>query len=401
MQPLTYLDNNATTRVLPEVLEAMLPFLTEEFGNPSSAYRLGSRAERALERARGQVASLIGADPEEIVFTGSGTEGDNTAVESSLRAFPTRRHIVTSALEHSAILKHAEALARRGYEVTRLPADRTGWIDPASVAAAIRDDTALVTVMWANNETGVISPIAEIAEICRSRGVLFHTDAVQAAGKVEIDLRELPGVSYLALSGHKFHAPKGVGALFVRRDAPFTNYFHGGGQEDGRRSGTQNVASIVALGCAAEFASMAGRDGVLKAIRDKRDRLEHRLLEVVPGLEVNGSASRVANTSNLHFPGIEGGALLLLLDKQQLAASAGSACHSGSTHSSHVLAAMGLSTARGRGSLRYSLSRLTTDEDIDRALEIIPRALERLHAATAAGPVVVRDVSPKRPKYRG
>ncbi len=390
MPPLTYLDNNATTRLLPEVLEAMLPFLTEEFGNPSSAYRLGSRAERALERAREQVASWIGAEPEEIIFTGSGTEADNTAVESALKAFPSRRHLVTSALEHSAILKHAEALARRGYEITRLPADATGWIDPAAVAAAIREDTALVSLMWANNETGVLSPIAEVAEICRARDVPFHTDAVQAMGKVEIDLRNFPGVSYLALSGHKFHAPKGVGALFVRRDAAFTNYFHGGGQEDGRRSGTQNVAAIVALGRAAELASSAPRDGVVDAVQAKRDRLERTLLELVPGLEVNGTAARVANTTNLHFPGVEGGALLLLLDKQQLAASAGSACHSGSTHSSHVLAAMGPSPARGRGSLRFSLSRLTTDEDIDRALEIIPRALERLHAATAAGPVLVQ-----------
>lgn len=390
MPPLTYLDNNATTRLLPEVLDAMLPFLTEEFGNPSSAYRLGSRAERALESAREQIASWIGAEPEEIIFTGSGTEADNTALESALKAFPSRRHLVTSALEHSAILKHAEALARRGYEITRLPADSTGWIDPASVAAAIREDTALVTVMWANNETGVLSPIAEVAEICRARGVPFHTDAVQAVGKVEIDLRKLPGVSYLALSGHKFHAPKGVGALFVRRDAPFTNYFHGGGQEDGRRSGTQNVASIVAFGRAAELASSAQRDGVLDAVQAKRDRLERSLLELVPGLEVNGTAARVANTTNLHFPGVEGGALLLLLAKQQLAASAGSACHSGSTHASHVLAAMGLSTARARGSLRFSLSRLTAGEDIDRALEIIPRALERLHAATAAGPVLVQ-----------
>ena len=389
MQPLTYLDNNATTRVLPDVLEAMLPFLAEEFGNPSSAYRLGSRAERALERARGHVATLIGADPEEIVFTSGGTEGDNTAVESALKAFPTRRHIVTSALEHSAILKQAEGLARHGYEVTRLPADQTGWIDPAAVAAAIRDDTALVTVIWANNETGVISPIVEIAEICRRRGVLFHTDAVQAVGKVEIDLSELPGVSYLALSGHKFHGPKGVGALFVRRDAPFTNYFHGGSQENDQRSGTENVASIVALGRAAELAATARHEGILDAVQAKRDRLERTLLECVPGLEVNGTAARIANTSNLHFPGIEGGALLLLLDQQNLAASAGSACRAGSVQPSHVLAAMGFGVDRARGSLRFSMSRLTTDEEIDRALEIIPRALERLRAATATGPVMV------------
>lgn len=390
MQPLTYLDNNATTRVLPEVLDAMLPFLTEEYGNPSSAYRLGSRAERALERAREQVAALIGAEPDEIIFTGGGTEGDNTAIESALKAFPSRRHLVISALEHSALLRHAEALARRGYEVTRLSADATGWIDPSAVAAAIRDDTAVVSVMWANNEIGVLSPIAEIAEVCHRRGVLFHTDAVQAAGKAEINLEAVPGVSYLALSGHKIHAPKGVGALFVRGDSPFTNNFYGGSQENGRRSGTENVASIVAFGRAAELAATARRDGVLEAVREKRDRLEQALVAAVPGLEVNGTAPRVANTTNLHFPGVEGGALLLLLDKQNLAASAGSACLSGSVQPSHVLAAMGFGVARARGSLRFSLSRLTTDEDIERALEIIPHALDRLRAATSAGPVAMR-----------
>jgi cysteine desulfurase len=388
MKPLTYLDNNATTRVLPEVLDAMLPFLTEEYGNPSSPYRLGSRAERALDRAREQVAALVGADPAEIVFTSGGTESNNAAVESAILAFPSRRHVITTGVEHSAILQHVEALARRGYEITRLPVGRDGRIDPATLALAIRDDTALVTVMWANNETGVISPIAELAEICRARGVLFHTDAVQAVAKVEVNLSSLPGVNYLSLSGHKFHAPKGVGALFVRSGAPFTNYFHGGGQQADRRAGTENTASIVALGRAAELAAAGLAEGGSVSIEAKRDRLEQSLLAQVPGLEVNGTAPRVPNTTNLYFPNLESGSLLLLLDKENLAASAGSACLSGSVHPSHVLAAMGFSTERARASARFSLSRLTTDEDVDHALEIVPRAISRLRAATADGPVL-------------
>ena len=389
MKPLIYLDNNATTRLLPEVLDAMLPFLAEEHGNPSSAYRLGSRAHRAIEHAREQVATLVGAEPEEIIFTSSGTEGNNTAVESAVKAFPSRRHIVTTAVEHSAILKHADALARRGYEVTRLPVDRDGRIDPAAVEAALRDDTAFMSAMWANNETGVISPIGEIAAICQARGVLCHTDAVQAAGKVDLNFRAMPGLSYASLSGHKIHAPKGVGALFVRRGAPFTNYFFGGSQEEGRRPGTENVASIVALGRAAELATEGLRDGLNLGIEKTRDRFEQALRKRLPGVERNSAAARAANTASLYFPGLEGGALLLLLDKENLAASAGSACASGSVHPSHVLSAMGFSVDRARGSLRFSLSRLTTDEDIDRALDIIPRAVEKLRAATAAGPVLV------------
>ncbi len=388
MKPLTYLDNNATTRVLPEVLEAMLPFLADEFGNPSSPYRLGSRAGRALDRAREQVAALIGAEPEEIIFTSGGTEANNSAVEAALLAAPTRRHVITTAVEHSAILQHADDLARRGYEVTRLPVGRDGRLDPAALAAAIRDDTTLVTIMWANNETGVVSPVAELAEVCRRRGVPFHTDAVQAVGKVEVNLGALPGVSYLSLSGHKIHAPKGVGALFVRHGAAFTNYFHGGGQQSEQRAGTENVAGIVALGCAAEIAAAAQAEGVSARIESNRDRLERGLIESVPGLEVNGTAPRVPNTSNLYFPNLESGSLLLLLDKDNLAASAGSACLSGSVHPSHVLAAMGFSIERARASLRFSLSRLTTDDDIDRALEIVPRAVAKLRAATADGPVL-------------
>jgi cysteine desulfurase len=291
-------------------------------------------------------------------------------------------------VEHSAILRHVEDLARRGYEITRLPVARDGRISPDSLVAALRDDTALVTIMWANNETGVISPVADLAEICLARRVSFHVDAVQAVGKVLVDLRALPGVTYLSLSGHKMHAPKGVGALYVRQGAPLTNYFRGGGQQHERRAGTENVASIVALGRAAEMAADALAAGRADLIASKRDRFEREMITRVSGIEVNGAAPRVPNTTNLYFPNLESGSLLLLFDKENLAASAGSACLSGSVHPSHVLSAMGFSTERARSSLRFSLSRLTTDDEIDRAIEIIPQAVSKLRAATAEGPVL-------------
>ena len=375
-----YLDNNATTRMRPEVFEAMRPFLVEEYGNPSSAYRLGSTAQRAVEKARGQIAALVGAEPDEIIFTSCGTESNHTAIHSALCAFPDRRHLVISAVEHSAILKHAEFLARRGFEITRLGVDSTGRVDPAEVAASIRPDTAIVAIMWANNETGVLAPVAEISEVCRERGVLFLTDAVQAAGKIALQLNALPGVSYAAFSGHKLHAPKGVGALYVRRGAPFTSLLHGGGQEEGRRAGTENVASIVAFGAAA--ALTAHSDHV--AIRARRDRLEAGLLAQISGCAVNGAGPRLDTTTSLFLPGVEAGPLLLLLDKAGLYASAGSACTTGSVHPSHVLRAMGFPPERAKSSVRFSLSVLTTDAEIDRALTIIPAAIERLRQLTGS-----------------
>ena len=380
---MTYLDHNATTPVAPEVREAMMPFLGDDFGNPSSPYRLGSRAHRALERAREQVATFVGAsDPEEITFTSGGTEANNTALSSALRARPACRHLVITGVEHSAILKHADFLARQSYEITRLLPDRDGRFDPQAVADAIRPgETAIVSVMWANNETGVLSPVAEIAAACAERGVLFHTDAVQAAGKVPLNFSRVRGLAYAAISGHKFHAPKGIGALWARRNAPFTSYLHGGGQEEGRRAGTENMPGIVAMGRAAELAASFSGHAEIAA---RRDALESGLLEAIPGSEVNGVAPRVPNTTNVFLPDLESGALLLLLDKADLYASGGSACSSGSTHPSHVLKAMGHSDARARGSLRLSLSRYTTDADIARALEVIPAAVEKLRMLAPA-----------------
>lgn len=380
MQPPIYLDSNATTRVRPEVFEAMRPYLQEQFGNPSSAYRLGSTAARALEQAREQVARLIGAQAEDLVFTSCGTESANTALHSALSAFPDKRHLVVSAVEHSAILKHAEHLARRGYAVTRVPVDADGRVQPAEVAAALRDDTDFCAVMWANNETGVISPIREIAAECARRSVLFFSDAVQAAGKVAIDVARLPGLHYLGLSGHKLHAPKGVGALWVRPGAPFSSLLHGGGQEEGRRAGTENVASIVGFGQACALA----REKDLVGLAARRDRLENALLARLPGAAVNGGGERLPNTTNIYLGGVEAGPLLLLFDKAGLCASAGSACSSGSVHPSHVLRAMGCSAERAKGSMRFSLDGQTTDEEIDRAVEIVVASTEKLRGALAA-----------------
>lgn len=377
--PLIYLDSNATTRVRPEVFEAMRPFLQEQFGNPSSAYRLGSHAARAIEQAREQVAGLIGASAEDVIFTSCGTESANTALHSAISAFPDKRHVVISAIEHSAILKHAEHLARRGYAVTRVGVDAAGRVQAAEVAAALRDDTVFVGVMWANNETGVLAPIREIAAECAKRGVLFFSDAVQAAGKEAIDVRALRGLHYLGLSGHKLHAPKGVGALWVRPGAPYSSLLHGGGQEEGRRAGTENVASVVGFGKAAELAR--GKD--VEPIRLRRDRLEAALLGHLPGSAVNGAEPRLANTTNMYLGGVEAGPLLLLFDKAGLCASAGSACSSGSVHPSHVLRAMGCSAERAKGSMRFSLDAFTTDEEVDRAVEIVVASIEKLKAAMA------------------
>ena len=376
-----YFDNNATTQVDPEVLRQMLPFLQDQYGNPSSAYSFGKRAAKAVNLAREQIANLLRCEPSEIVFTSCGTESDNSAIQSALLMDRDRKHLVTSKVEHSAVVKHAEILARRGYEVTWLDVDSEGLIDLNELEQAIRDDTAIVSLMWANNETGVLFPIGEVAEICRAKGTVFHTDAVQAVGKIDIDLRQIP-VNFLSLSGHKLHAPKGVAALYINRKTRFNPYLIGGGQENKKRGGTENTASIVALGKAAEIASSALQDENTR-VKALRDRFEQGILDMVSSVQVNGHrAYRLPNTSNLAIEGIDSEGMLMLLDQKGICCSAGSACTAGSLEPSHVLRAMGYSNERARGSLRFSFSRLNSEEEIDQALEIIPHAVEKLRSMT-------------------
>lgn len=381
---MAYLDHNATTPLAPEALEAMLPFLGPCFANPSSPHAAGMAAKQAVGEARGTVAGLVGAKTAEIVFTASATEANHMAVLGTLRAVsdrdPARRHVVTTAVEHPATLLLFADLERQGWRVSVLPVDGAGRVSLNDLRAVVDDTTALVSMMWANNETGVLAPIREIAAECAKRNVLFFSDAVQAAGKEAIDVRGIRGLHYLGLSGHKLHAPKGVGALWVRPGAPYSNLLHGGGQEEGRRAGTENVASVVGFGKAAELAR--GKD--VEPIRQRRDRLEAALLERLPGSAVNGAEPRLANTTNMYLGGVEAGPLLLLFDKAGLCASAGSACSSGSVHPSHVLRAMGCSAERAKGSMRFSLDAFTTDEEVDRAIEIVVASIDKLKAAMAS-----------------
>ena len=382
MSELLYLDHNATTPIDPEVRAVMLPWLENEFGNPSSVYSLGRRAAAALTAAREQVAALVGAHPSEIIFNSCGTEATNTAILSALAIDPDKRHIITSAVEHSATIKLCEYLATRGYEITWLPVDEGGRLDPQKLEAAITSETAVVSLLWANNETGILFPIQEIAAITARKKVPLHLDAVQAAGKVPINLEEL-GAQYVSLSAHKLYAPKGVGALYVNRRARHTPLLRGS-QEESKRGGTQNVASIIAFGKAAELA----RNNLLSAadrIAKLRNRFEQTLLSSVEGVRRNGADEpRLPNTSNLTFSGIDAETALLLFDKEGLCCSAGSACSSGSINPSHVLTAMGVSRDEARASLRFSLGRTTTETEIDRTLEIIPRVIAKLRAAKPA-----------------
>ena len=383
MPDLLYLDHNATTPILPEVRDAMLPWLENEFGNPSSVYSLGRRASAALIAAREQVAALVGAQPSEIIFNSCGTEATNTAILSALAIDPDKRHIITSTVEHSATIKLCEHLATRGYEITWLPVDKDGLLDPAKLEAAITSETAVVSLLWANNETGVLFPVEEIAAITARKKVPLHLDAVQAAGKVPINLAEL-GAQYVSLSAHKLCAPKGVGALYVNRRARYTPLLRGS-QEESKRGGTQNVASIVAFGKASELA-LKSLPTHPERIRALRDRFEQTLINTVEGVRRNGADEpRLPNTSNLTFTAIEAETALLLFDKEGLCCSAGSACSSGSINPSHVLTAMGVTRDEARASLRFSLGRTTTEADIDRALEIIPRIVGKLRAAQPAG----------------
>lgn len=376
-----YFDNNATTRVAPEVVEAMTPFFTERWGNASSAYGFGNQVVKDMDLAREQVAALIGADPREIVFTSCGTEANNTALHSALITQPGKRHVLTTAVEHSANIKYCEYLRRRGYEVTFLPVESDGSMDLHLLEKSIRPDTAIVSVMWANNETGVLFPLEEIAAICRSKGVLYHTDAVQVPGKLKVDVDSL-GVDFLSLSAHKLHAPKGVGLLYCRYTAPFHSYLIGGGQEKGRRGGTENVPYIVGFGRAAELAMSSIEDENTR-IRALRDRLEQSILATIPDTSRNGGRdNRLPNTSNIAFNGCEAEAILLLLDREGICVSSGSACTTGSLTPSHVLTAMGLSSARAKASIRFSLGIYNTAEEVDHLLERLPGVI-----ATARGTV--------------
>ncbi len=377
-----YLDNNATTRVDPAVVEEMLPFLTEFYGNPSSGYRFGKQVGKALDRARERVAGLLGCEPAEIVFTSCGTESTNAAINSALLGDRDRQHIVTTRVEHSATLKHCEALAKRGTEVTWLGVDERGQIDLAELERAIRPDTALVTVMWANNETGVMFPINEIAAIVRAKSALFHTDAVQAIGKIPIRLADAK-INFLSLSGHKLHCPKGVGVLYVNRRTKFAPYLIGGGQENGKRAGTENVASIVGLGKACEVAGEFMEHEAME-VRAMRDEFESGVLARIEGSQVNGDAvNRLPNTSNLAFEGIDSEGVLMLLDQHGVCCSSGSACTTGSVHASHVLKAMGFSDERARASLRFSFSRFNTRAEVAKTLEILPQVIGKLRRVAA------------------
>ncbi len=370
-----YMDANATTPLLPEVLEAMRPFFIESFGNASSIHQHGQHARAAVERAREQVAALLNCRPAEIVFTSGGTESDNTAIFGVLRSGD---HLITSAIEHHAVLHSAHKAQERGIDVTFLPVSAGGAVDPFDVYRALKPNTKLISIMMANNETGVVQPVEQIGKIAGEAEVAFHTDAVQAAGKIPIDVKAI-GCHMLSISGHKLHAPQGIGILYVRRGTRCEPLFFGGAHERQRRAGTENVPGIVGLGKAAEIARAALTDGTDDRIGVMRDRLEQGLLAKIEECGVNGAGQpRVPNTTNLYFDHLEGEALVIALDLKGLAVSGGSACSSGSTEPSHVLKAMGLPLARSRASLRFSLTRQNTEADIDTALELVPAAVERL-----------------------
>jgi cysteine desulfurase len=380
-----YMDANATTPLLPEVLEAMRPFFIESFGNASSIHHHGQGARAAVEHAREQVAALLHCRTAEIVFTSGGTESDNTAIFGVLRSGD---HLIVSAIEHHAVLHTAEIARARGIDVTILPVSSGGAVDPFDVYRALKPNTKLISVMMANNETGVVQPVEQIGKIAAEAEVCFHTDAVQAAGKIPIDVSAI-GCHLLSLSGHKFHAPQGTGILYVRRGTRFEPLIFGGSHERQRRAGTENVAGIVGLGKAAEIALAGLTDGAEDRIRVLRDRLEQGLTAAIPECGINGAGQpRVPNTTNLYFDHLESEALLIALDLKGLAVSGGSACSSGSTKPSHVLEAMGLGLARSRASLRLSLSRQNNGADIDYALGAVPAAVARL-----------RELSPLHKKF--
>ncbi len=374
-----YLDNNATTQVAPEVLEAMLPYFHDLYGNPSSMHSFGGQVGRLIREAREQVAALIGAQPDEIIFTSCGTESDNTAIRSALATNPGKRHIVTTRVEHPAIHALVARLAQDGYRVTEIAVDADGRLDMEQYRHSLTADTAVASLMWANNETGVIFPVEEAAALARSKGILFHTDAVQAVGKIPIDLSQ-SAIDLLSLSGHKLHAAKGVAALYVRRGTKFAPYLIGGHQEKGRRGGTENAPGIIGLGRACELAA-GNLELENTQVKTLRDRLETALLEKVPNSRVNGDRlNRLPNTSNISFEFVEGEAILLMLNELGICASSGSACTSGSLQPSHVLRAMGVPFTMAHGSIRFSLSVYNTVKEIDFVVEKFPVVIEKLRS---------------------
>lgn len=372
-----YVDNNATTQVAPEVLEEMLPYFNEFYGNPSSMHTFGGMVEHKIVEARERLAELLGASPEEIIFTGCGTESDSTAIQAAILSNPNKKHIVTSRVEHPAVKNLYEYLSKNGYRVTFVPVDRKGRLDLDYLYKNLSEDTAIVSIMWANNESGVIFPIEEIGGVLKEKGIVFHTDAVQAVGKIPIDLKNVD-VDMFSLSGHKFHGPKGVGALYVRKGTKYSPFLIGGHQEKGRRGGTENVASIIGLGKASELAAANLSDETIR-VKRLRDKLEAELLNRIPNSIVNGDReNRLPNTTSIAFEYVEGEAILLLMDEYGICASSGSACTSGSLEPSHVLRAMGVPFTAAHGSIRFSLSIYNTEEEIDFIIEKLPSIIERL-----------------------
>jgi len=379
-----YVDNNATTKVDEAVFEEMRPYFCELYGNPSSMHFFGGQVQKKIDEARKRTAALLGALPEEIIFTACGTESNNAAIRSALEIFPEKRHIVTTRVEHPAVLTPCRNLSKRGYRVTELSVDGEGNLDLDELRAVVDEDTAIVSIMYANNETGVVFPIEEIGAIVKEKGALFHTDAVQAVGKIPMNMANST-VDMLSLSGHKLHAPKGIGALYIRKGVPFRPFMVGGHQERSRRAGTENAAGIIALGKACEMAGDFLEEENTK-VKSLRDRLESEILRLVPNVRVNGGgAVRLPNTTSVAFEFVEGEAILLLLNEKGICASSGSACTSGSLEPSHVLRAMGVPFTCAHGSIRFSLSRFSTDEQIDTIIQELPPVIHRLREMSPFG----------------
>jgi cysteine desulfurase len=372
-----YVDNNATTRVAPEVLDVMLPYLNERYGNPSSMHSFGGNVAHKIKEARAKVASLINASPDEIMFTSCGTESDSTAIHAAISSVPDKKHIITSRVEHPAVKNLFEHLSKKGFRVTFVPVDRKGMLDLDYLYNNLTDDTAIVSIMWANNETGMIFPVQELSQVIKNKGIVFHTDAVQAVGKLPIDVSKSE-IDMLSISGHKIHAPKGIGALYVRKGTRFSPFLIGGHQEGGRRGGTENVAYIIGIGKASELAATHMGEMVTR-VEKLRDKLENELLKRIPNAIINGDTeNRLPNTTSISFEYVEGESILLMMDELGICASSGSACTSGSLEPSHVLRAMGVPFTAAHGSIRFSLGIYSTEEEIDFIVEKLPPIIENL-----------------------